>query len=125
MARTAAQTRYVLRHKAKLADRQKAYRATQAYRARRRANDAQNRNQRNSDLGWRWMAWSERFRKNEAFEVGVLSLVNLSAIENPQFIFIHRGKRSRDTLHDPLPSWEPENAGSPVQTAAGCGLSQA
>jgi hypothetical protein len=65
--------------------------------------DAENRNQRNSDLGWKWMHWSELFRKRLVFNYKELSLLNERELDNPEFIFIYGGKRTCENLRSPLP----------------------
>lgn len=63
--------------------------------------DAENKNQRNSILGWRWLGWR---RKPSSLYFG-LAIVNAEALDNPCFTFIHGGKRCREHLRSPLPCW--------------------
>jgi hypothetical protein len=96
--RTAAQKRYAEKNKELL--RSKDTRKNHHNPVR----DAENRNQRNSDLGWRWMAWSAHFRKRLTFDYE-LKIVSLKVLENPSFTFIYGGKRCSENLFSPLPSF--------------------
>jgi hypothetical protein len=65
--------------------------------------DAVNRNQRNSDLGWRWMAWSAHFRKRLTFDYKELKIISLKVLENPHFTFKYRGTKCYENLFSDLP----------------------
>jgi hypothetical protein len=95
--RTAAQRRYAEKNKEAL--RVKDTRSNHH----NAEKDAESKNQRNSDLGWRWMRWGEIFKKRVTLDYGRLSFVNQQQAENPTFVITQGGKRCYERLYSPLP----------------------
>jgi hypothetical protein len=104
--RTAAQQRYYEKNKERLDRESRERKQLPEAKAERTRRDAENRNQRNSILGWRWMKWSEMFNQKLTFDYGQLSIVNAAELSNPKFVFLYRGVRREETLCNDLPtSW--------------------
>jgi hypothetical protein len=104
MARSPAQKRYAEKHAAELREKNLAYKALPAVKRARTERDAEQRNQRNSLLGWRWLAWSSR-RKATGFEKGSLSFVDAGGLDDPHFVFSYQGTRRVERLREELPKW--------------------
>lgn len=96
--RTAAQIRYYEKNKAAIRAKD------QRKNHHNKHKDAENRNQRNSILGWRWAAWSKRGKLTMDYES--LSLISRHELEQPFYIFELRGSKRKETLFEPLPQWE-------------------
>lgn len=96
--RTASQQRFYLRNKERLDRESKERKQLPEVKEARAKRDAGNRNQRNSDLGWRWMKWGEMFKQKLTFDYGQLSIVNAAELASPKFIFIYRGIRREEKL---------------------------
>jgi|SRR5882724_4945278 len=90
--RTKAQREWADRNRAKIAAYDKARRSTPEGIAKQAEQRACYNNQRNSDLGWRWMKFSER-RNPLEFEHGDVSMIGGDELQNPSFVFVYRGVR--------------------------------
>jgi hypothetical protein len=103
MARTPAQQRYADKNRERLNAESRARKQRPEVKAARALRDDEQRNERNSVLGWRWFRFSEMLRHRLTFDYRQLSIVNGQELSNPAFTFVYRGQRRHEHLFERLP----------------------